>query len=178
MYVLQLPSSVVPWKKEYSYRWFKALFSLKQTPSAWIEKMDQHLKKGFIRSQAVFFPTEGDCLYVPILYDDPDITGSDLLLIEQIKAVLCQQFETSDLGKLKIQQIPGGMFISQQRFVLELLEQFREKVVDGTVILEYYPTASTLADFQTKLLLQMLLYRRFFSSSRGLLPDPRAERGC
>ena len=29
VYVLQLPSSVVPCKKEYSYRWFKALFSLK-----------------------------------------------------------------------------------------------------------------------------------------------------
>ena len=101
-----------------------------------------------------------------------------MLLIEQIKAVLCQQFETSDLGTLKIQQIPGGMFISQQRFVLELLEQFREKVVDGTVNLEYYPTASTLADFVTKLLLQMLLYRRYFSSSLGLLPDPGAERGC
>ena len=74
------------------------------------------------------------------------------------------------------------MIISQQRFVLELLEQFREKVVDGTVNLEYYPTASTRADFQTKLLLQMLLYRRFyrryFSSSLGLLPDPGAERGC
>ena len=178
VYVLQLPSSVVPWKKEYSYRWFKALYSLKQTPRAWIEKMDQHLKKEFVRSQAVFFPTEGDRLCVPILFDDPYITGSDLLLIEQIKAVLCQQFETSDLGKLKIQQIPGGMLISQQRFVLELLELFREKVVDGTVNLEYYPTASTRADFLTKLLLQMLLYRRFFSSSLGLFPDPGAERGC
>ena len=62
--------------------------------------------------------------------------------------------------------------------MLELLEQFREKVVDGIVNLEYYPTASTLADFVTKLLLQMLLYRKYFSSSRGLLPDPGAERGC
>ena len=114
VYVFQSPSSVVPCKKEYGYRWFKALYSLKQTPRAWIEKMDQYLKKQeSIRSQAVFFPTEGDRLCVPILYDDLYITGSDLLLIEQIKAVLCQQFETSDLGTLKIQQTPGGMFISQ-----------------------------------------------------------------
>ena len=63
VYVSQPPSSVVPCKKEYGYRWFKALYSLKQTPRAWIEKMNQYLKKQkFIRSQAVFFPTEGDRL--------------------------------------------------------------------------------------------------------------------
>ena len=54
-----------------------------------------------------------------------------MLLVEQIKAALCQRFEMTDLGTLhfflglEIQQTPGGMFVSQQRYVLELLEKFQ-----------------------------------------------------
>ena len=105
-------------------RLFKALYGLKQAPRAWNEKMDQYLKKlGFIRSHTdynLYFKTEGDCLCVLFLYvDDLIITGNDLLLVEQIKAALCQQFKMPDLGTLhfflglEIQQTPGGMFISQ-----------------------------------------------------------------
>ena len=97
--------------------------------------MDQHLQKGFICSQAdsnLYYKSEGGRLCVLVLYvDDLIITGNDLLLVEQIKAALCQRFEMTDLGTLhfflglEIQQTPGGMFVSQQRYVLELLEKFQ-----------------------------------------------------
>ena len=114
---------------------FKALYGLKQAPRAWNEKMDQYLKKlGFIRSHAdynLYYKSEGGCLCVLVLYiDDLIITGNDLLLVEQIKAALCQRFEMADLGTLhfflglEIQQTPG-IFIFQQRYVLELLEKFQ-----------------------------------------------------
>ena len=98
--------------------------------------MDQYLKQqGFIRSHAdsnLYYKSEGGRLCVLVLYvDDLIITGNDLLLVEQIKAALCPQFEMTDLGTLhfflglEIQQTPGGMFVSQQRYVLELLEKFQ-----------------------------------------------------
>ena len=67
--------------------------------------MEKYLKKlGFIRSHAdynLYFKTEGDRLCVLVLYvDDLIITGNDLLLVEQIKAALCQRFEMTDLGTL------------------------------------------------------------------------------
>ena len=52
----------------------------------------------------------------------------------------------------------------------------REKVLDGTVELQYCPTASNPADLLMKPLPQMLLTTH--SSSLGLFPDPGAERGC
>ena len=52
----------------------------------------------------------------------------------------------------------------------------REKVLDGTVELQYCPTASNPADLLTKPLPQMPLTTH--SSSLGLFPDPGAERGC
>ena len=105
VYVSQPPGFLVPGKEEYVYRLFKALYGLKQAPRAWNEKMDQYLKQqGFIRSHAdsnLYYKSEGGRLCVLVLYvDDLIITGNDLLLVEQIKAALCQRFEMTDLGTL------------------------------------------------------------------------------
>lgn len=123
VYVSQPPNFVVPGKEEYVYRLFKALYGLKQAPRVWNEKMDQYLKKlGFIRSHTdynLYYKSDGGLLCVLVLYVDYlTITGNDLLLVEQIKAALCQRFEMTGLGilhfflGLEIQQTPGGMFIS------------------------------------------------------------------
>lgn len=47
--------------------------------------------------------------------DDLIITGNDLLLVEQIKAALCQQFEMTDLGTLHFFL---GLEIQQSRHLL------------------------------------------------------------
>ena len=52
----------------------------------------------------------------------------------------------------------------------------REKVLDGTISLEYYSTVDNAADIFTKPLPQQLLLTH--SSSLGLGPQPGAERGC
>ena len=53
-------------------------------------------QQGFIRSHAdynLYYKSEGGRLCVLVLYvDDLIITGNDLLLVEQIKAALCQRF--------------------------------------------------------------------------------------
>ena len=68
-----------------------------------------------------------------ILYvDDLILTGSRGDHIFATKAALSQEFEMTDMGllhfflslKLEIRQTPQGYFISQQRYIHELLESF------------------------------------------------------
>ena len=52
----------------------------------------------------------------------------------------------------------------------------REKLLDGTITLEYCKTEDNVADLFTKALQQAMVQKH--SRSLGLVPHPGSERGC
>ena len=137
----------------------------------------QNLKQqGFIRSHVnsnLYYKSKGGRLCVLVLYvDDLIITSNDLLLVEQIKVALCQWFEMTDLGTLhflglEIQQTPGGMFISQQRYVLKLLEKFQMR--EGRPISSPMDPNEKLSSNDSSGLADAVCYRQLVGSLIWLL---------
>eukprot|EP00253_Pinus_taeda_P004219 PITA_04219 len=114
----------------------KALYALKQAPRAWYERIDSYLMKlGFTRSEADlnhYFKVEDDKPLILVLYvDDLFLTGADPL-IHKCKRELASEYEMKDLGLmhyflgLEVWQKLGDIFLSQQKYVVKILERFGE----------------------------------------------------
>ena len=135
VYVEQPPGFKVPGSEGMVYRLRKALYGLKQAPRAWNKKIDSFFySKGFRRSHAdpnlYIYRKDGMVTLVILYVDDLVLTGSNADHIAATKAALTSTFEMTDLGLLhfflglEVLQTQRGMFISQRRYVSELLEAF------------------------------------------------------
>jgi hypothetical protein len=113
----------------------KALYGLKQTPRAWFSRIESYfLKEGFVRcpSEHTLFVKnqEKKILIVCIYVDDLVFTGSDERMFAEFKASMKQEFDMTDLGKMKfflgveIVQNDEGIYLSQRKYTLEILERF------------------------------------------------------
>ena len=114
----------------------KSLYSLKQAPKQWHDKLDRTLTSvGFVTNEAdkcVYYHYGGGegvilCLYV----DDILIFGTSLEVIKEVKDFLSQKFEMKDLGEadviLNIKLIKGengGVTLSQTHYVEKILNRF------------------------------------------------------
>ena len=113
----------------------KALYGLKQAPRAWYSRIDSYLlENGFEKCEGE--PTlyikeqDGKILIVVLYVDDVIFTGNDDCLIERFKTVMKEEFEMTDMGLLRyflgieVEQDENGIFISQAKYVNEILERF------------------------------------------------------
>eukprot|EP00253_Pinus_taeda_P035853 PITA_35853 len=113
----------------------KALYGLKQAPIAWYSRIDSYLlENGFENCEGE--PTlyikenDGKILIVVLYVDDVIFTGNDDYLIKNFKAVMKEEFEMTDMGLLRyflgieVEQSENGIFISQAKYVNEVLERF------------------------------------------------------
>jgi len=113
----------------------KALYGLKQAPRAWYSRIDSYLlENGFERCEGE--PTlyikekDGKLLIVVLYVDDVIFTDNDVYLIENFKSVMKEEFEMTDMGLLRyflgieVDQNENGIFISQARYVNEVLGRF------------------------------------------------------
>ncbi|KAM7520343.1 hypothetical protein LguiB_019305 [Lonicera macranthoides] len=121
------------------YRLKKALYGLKQAPRAWYSRIDAYFsKEGFQKCpyEHTLFTKIGDggqilivCLYV----DDLIFTGNSRAMFENFKQSMMLEFEMSDLGKMhfflgiEVQQSVDGIFISQKKYIREILNRFQMK---------------------------------------------------
>ena len=131
----QPPGFRIPGSEDKVYRLRKALYGLKQAPRAWNQKIDSFFySKGSRRSLAdpnlYIYRSSGIVTLVVLYVDDLIITGGDADNVAATKAALRSAFEMTDLGLLhfflglEVCQTQRGTFISQQRYVSELLEAF------------------------------------------------------
>eukprot|EP00253_Pinus_taeda_P022725 PITA_22725 len=73
---------------------------------------------------------DGKILIVMLYVDDAIFTGNDDYLIENFKTVMKEEFEMTDMGLLRyflgieVEQNGNGIFISQAKYVNEVLEIF------------------------------------------------------
>ncbi|KAJ9562067.1 hypothetical protein OSB04_007227 [Centaurea solstitialis] len=136
VYVAQPRGFTDPKHLNHVYKLNKALYGLKQAPRAWYETLFTYLiKEGFTRGKidsTLFVKTYKDHVFLAQIYVDDIIFGST-------KAKLCKTFEalmqaeykmfmmgelTYFLG-LQVKQSEKGIFISQGKYVREMLAKFK-----------------------------------------------------
>eukprot|EP00253_Pinus_taeda_P002775 PITA_02775 len=113
----------------------KALYDLKQAPRAWYYRLDKYLhQQGFSKGSAdinLYIKIENNKLLILVLYVDDIIFGSNEEAMSQSFALVMQkEFEISLLGELtyflglQIQQNEGGIFLSQTKYLKQILKKY------------------------------------------------------
>jgi uncharacterized membrane protein YciS (DUF1049 family) len=114
----------------------KALYGLKQAPRAWYHRLDTYLKdKGFKRGTIdnnLYIKTEDNDLLIMLVYVDDIIFGcNNDSLVKWFSSAMESEFEMSMICELsfflglQITQRSEGMFISQEKYLREMLKRFQ-----------------------------------------------------
>ncbi|KAA0045419.1 putative mitochondrial protein [Cucumis melo var. makuwa] len=122
-------------KEKYVYKLNKALYGLKQAPRAWYERLTMYLgERGYSKGETdktLFISRTGTDLVIAQIYvDDIIFGGFPKTLVENFINIMKSEFEMSLVGelscflRLQIKQISEGMFISQEKYVKNLVKKF------------------------------------------------------
>jgi hypothetical protein len=135
-YVAQPPGFEDPNFPNRVYKLHKALYGLKQAPRAWYEFLrDFLLTDGFeigkVDSTLFTKRVKGGGLFVCQIYvDDIIFGGANEKHNKAFAELMTRKFEMSMMGELKfflgfqIRQLEGGTFISQEKYVKDMLKKF------------------------------------------------------
>ncbi|XP_071700361.1 uncharacterized mitochondrial protein AtMg00810-like [Rutidosis leptorrhynchoides] len=113
----------------------KSLYSLKQAPRKWNEKLTCSLiEYGFVQSKndySLFVKSDDESFVGLLVYvDDIVVTGSHVSEIDKVKKFLSTKFMIKDLGVLKyflgieVLKSEQGLCLSQRKYCLDLLAEF------------------------------------------------------
>jgi hypothetical protein len=117
------------------YKFTKALYGLHQAPRAWYETLAFYLlENGFQRGKidpTLFIKrTKKDILLVQIYVDDIIFGSTNQELCVEFEKLMHNKFEMSSMGELtfflglQVKQSNEGIFISQDKYVAEILRKF------------------------------------------------------
>ena len=112
------------------------MYGLKQAPRAWYSRLDKYLRQqGYIKGNTdrnLYIKEEHDSLVIVEIYVDDIIFGSDnYQLSQKLVESMQNEFEMSMLGEMKfflglqITQSDEGIFISQNKYINEILNKFQ-----------------------------------------------------
>src|SRR5271154_7578075 len=112
------------------------MYGLKQAPRAWYARLDKYLQQqGFKKGNAdstLYIKVEQDSMTIVEVYVDDIIFGSDDdRMSQQFSKDMKKEFEMSLLGELnyflglQIHQKENGIFISQSKYIKEMLKKFK-----------------------------------------------------
>ncbi|GJT46626.1 retrovirus-related pol polyprotein from transposon TNT 1-94 [Tanacetum coccineum] len=135
VYVIQPEGFVDPDHLTHVYRLKKALYSLKQAPRAWYDTLsrfllDNKFSKGAVDPTLFTRKTGKHILLVQIYVDDIIFALTDLKACKIFSYEMSSKFLMSMMGQmsfflgLQVSQNPGGIFINQSKFALEILKKF------------------------------------------------------
>ncbi|GJV40196.1 putative ribonuclease H-like domain-containing protein [Tanacetum coccineum] len=135
VYVCQPPRFEDPDYPDKVYRVIKALYGLYQALRAWYETLTNYLLgNGFHRGkidQTLFIKRQkGDILVVQIYADDIIFGSTKKELCIEFEKLMKDKFQMSSMGELtfffglQVQQRKDGIFISQDKYVDEILRKF------------------------------------------------------
>nr|GEX83871.1 uncharacterized mitochondrial protein AtMg00810-like [Tanacetum cinerariifolium] len=136
------------------YKVVKTLYGLHQAPRAWYETLANYLlENGFQRGkidQTLFIKRQkGDILLVQLYVDDIIFGSTNKDLCKAFEKLMKDKFQMSSMRELtfflglQVKQKKNGIFISQDKYVAEILKKF--SLTDGK-------SASTLIDTEKPLL--------------------------
>jgi hypothetical protein len=111
------------------------LYGLKQTPRAWYSRLNKYLqqvgfRKGSAYSNLYIKVSQGNILLIEVYVDDIIFGSDDDRLSQKFAKDMQNEFEMSLLGQLSfflglhIRQRNQGIFISQTKYIKEMLKRF------------------------------------------------------
>ncbi|GJY07579.1 putative ribonuclease H-like domain-containing protein, partial [Tanacetum coccineum] len=135
VYVTQPPRFKDPDHPDKVHKVIKALYGLHQAPRAWYETLANYmLGNGFQRGkidQTLFIKKQkGDILLVQVYVDDIIFGSTNKELCTAFEKLMKDKFQMSSMGeltfflRLQVKQKEDGIFISQDKYVAEILKKF------------------------------------------------------
>ncbi|GJV03281.1 putative ribonuclease H-like domain-containing protein [Tanacetum coccineum] len=135
VYVTQPPGFKDPDHLKKVYKVVKALYGLHQAPRAWYETLANYLlgnrfKRGKIDQPLFIKKQKGDILLVHVYVDDIIFSSTNKELCTEFENLMKDKFQMSSMGELtlflglQVQQKEDGIFISQDKYVAEILKKF------------------------------------------------------
>ncbi|GJR39672.1 putative ribonuclease H-like domain-containing protein [Tanacetum coccineum] len=117
------------------YKVEKALYGLHQAPRAWYETLstyllDNRFQRGKIDKTLFIKRDKGDILLVQVYVDDIIFGSTKKSLYTEFEKMMHKKFQMSSMGELtfflglQVKQKEDGNFISQDKYVTEILKKF------------------------------------------------------
>ncbi|GJU36617.1 putative ribonuclease H-like domain-containing protein [Tanacetum coccineum] len=135
VYVCQPPGFEDPDFPDRVYKVEKTLYGLHQAPKAWYETLstymlDNRLQRGTIDKTLFIRRDKGDILLVYVYVDDIIFGSTKKSLCTEFEKMMHKKFQMSFMGELtfflglQVKQKEDGVFISQDKYVTEILKKF------------------------------------------------------
>ncbi|GJT36547.1 putative ribonuclease H-like domain-containing protein, partial [Tanacetum coccineum] len=135
VYVHQPPGFVDPAHPNKVYKVIKALYGLHQAPRAWYETLSSFLMENGFRSgtidKTLFIKNKkSDIMLVQVYVDDIIFGSTKKSMCIEFKDCMHKRFQMSSIGELtfflglQVKQQPNGIFISQDKYVADILKKF------------------------------------------------------
>nr|GEX46863.1 putative ribonuclease H-like domain-containing protein [Tanacetum cinerariifolium] len=153
VYVMQPPGFQDPEFLARVYKVEKAMYGLHQSHRAWYGTLSKYLftngfQRGIINQTLFIRKHKGDFLLVQVYVDDIIYGSSNLQLCREFEALMHEKFQMSAMGKLnfflglQVLQKKDGIFLSQDKYVGDILKKFRYSDVRSMIESLMYLTAS------------------------------------
>ncbi|GJR44611.1 putative ribonuclease H-like domain-containing protein [Tanacetum coccineum] len=177
VYVCQPPGFEDPQFPDKVYKVEKALYCLHQAPKAWYKTLSTYLlengfRRGTIDKTLFIKKDKGDILLVQVYVDDIIFGSTKKSLYVEFEHMMHKRFQMSSIGELtfflwlQVKQKDDGIFISQDKYMADILKKFDFATLK---------TASTLIETNKALLkdeeaedVDVHLYRSMIRSSMYL----------
>ncbi|GJW43743.1 putative ribonuclease H-like domain-containing protein [Tanacetum coccineum] len=135
VYVSQPPGFVDPDHPNKVYKVVKALYGLHQAPRAWYATLSTFLekhgyKRGTIDKTLFIKRDKKDIMLVQVYVDDIIFGSTNKSWCDEFEVLMKSIFQISSMGELtfflglQVKQNKGGIFISQDKYVAEILKKF------------------------------------------------------
>ncbi|GJR06991.1 putative ribonuclease H-like domain-containing protein [Tanacetum coccineum] len=135
VYVSQPPGFVDPKFPKKVYKVEKALYGLHQAPRAWYATLSTFLlksgyRRGTIDKTLFIKKDKNDIMLVQVYVDDIIFGSTKRSWCDEFEALMKSRFQMSSMGELtfflglQVKQKEDGIFISQDKYVAEILKKF------------------------------------------------------
>ncbi|GKA49176.1 putative ribonuclease H-like domain-containing protein [Tanacetum coccineum] len=135
VYVCQPPGFEDPNFPDRVYKVEKALYGLHQAPRAWYETLstyllDNRFQRGKIDKTLFIKRDKSDILLVQVYVDDIIFGSTRKKMCTEFEKMMHKKFQMSSMGELtfflglQVKQKEDGIFISQDKYVNEILNKF------------------------------------------------------
>ncbi|GKC76315.1 retrovirus-related pol polyprotein from transposon TNT 1-94 [Tanacetum coccineum] len=135
VYVTQPKGFEDPFYPKHVYRVVKALYGLHQAPRAWYARLSTFLlkhnyRRGTIDKTLFIKKNSRDIILVQVYVDDIIFGSTNQTWCDEFEVLMKREFEMSAMGELtfflglQVKQQPDGIFISQDKYVQDMLRRF------------------------------------------------------
>jgi hypothetical protein len=135
VYVKQPPGFEDPAHPNKVYKVIKALYGLYQAPRAWYERLSTFLlqygyRRGAIDKTLFIKRDKKDIMLVQFYVDDIIFGATKQSIVKEFEELMQQDFQMSSMGELtfflglQVKQSSSGIFISQDKYVTDILIRF------------------------------------------------------